>query len=99
MPFFDGILAVNVVYFWPDMPAILHECRRVLRPGGRIVLYATEAASMKSWKFADRDTHILYTADDLASALRQGGFDAEKITVERFTVMSGVEGLLAVAEK
>ena len=37
----DAILAVNVVYFMKSSAAV-REARRVLRPGGRIVLYATD---------------------------------------------------------
>jgi len=33
---FDRALAVNTVYFWADMPAMLAELARVLKPGGRL---------------------------------------------------------------
>src|SRR3546814_3055194 len=32
---FDRILAVNVIYFWYDMPRVLSEIHRVLRAKGR----------------------------------------------------------------
>jgi len=35
---FDAVLAVHVLYFWPDCRAEIRELRRVLRPGGRLVL-------------------------------------------------------------
>ncbi|SHF43341.1 class I SAM-dependent methyltransferase [Streptoalloteichus hindustanus] len=35
---FDVVLSVNNVVFWPDRPAGFAELRRVLRPGGLLVL-------------------------------------------------------------
>lgn len=35
---FDKVMAVNSMHLWPDAVAGLQETRRVLRPGGRIVL-------------------------------------------------------------
>lgn len=35
---FDAALAVHVLYFWPDPAVDLAEIRRVLRPGGRLLL-------------------------------------------------------------
>jgi ubiquinone/menaquinone biosynthesis C-methylase UbiE len=42
LPFDDGsfgvTVAVNNVAFWPDLGAGLRECRRVTRPGGRVLV-------------------------------------------------------------
>jgi len=35
---FDIVLSVNTIYFWRDPARVLAETRRVLRPGGRLVL-------------------------------------------------------------
>jgi arsenite methyltransferase len=34
----DGLVTVNTTYFWDDIAAGIEECRRVLRPGGRLVI-------------------------------------------------------------
>lgn len=44
MPFDDGVFdlvtAVETHYYWPNLPADLREIRRVLKPGGRVLLIA-----------------------------------------------------------
>jgi len=101
MPFEDAsvdkILAVNVIYFWQDAAAVLAEIRRVLRPGGRIVIYATEAASMQRWKFAGPKTHLLFTAADLSALLARGGFNPDGVTVAKVPIAKGIDGLIATA--
>ena len=49
---FDRALAVNTVYFWADMPAMLAELARVLKPGGRLCLTFAEKAFMQRLPFA-----------------------------------------------
>jgi ubiquinone/menaquinone biosynthesis C-methylase UbiE len=92
---FDKILAVNVIYFWRDAAAVLKEIHRVLRPNGCISIYATEAATMRRWKFAGPETHHLYEADELSGILQEGGFDSRQILVRSVRLAGRMRGLLA----
>jgi len=40
----DTVVATNTVVMWPDLAAGLHEIKRVLRPGGRLILSWHSAA-------------------------------------------------------
>lgn len=93
----DKVLAVNVAYFWNDMPAVLAEIARVLRPGGALAVYVTDAAVMRRWKFAGPQTHRLFDEAALRSALSAEPFSG--IIVSEVAAGAGVTGLVAVARK
>lgn len=95
---FDKILASNVVYFWQDEQAVLAEVRRVLRPGGILSIYVTDAATMRHWKFAGTGTHRHFTAGDLARLLIDAGFGENAIEVRPVAISRTVQGLLAIAQ-
>jgi SAM-dependent methyltransferase len=103
LPYADAsigrVLAVNVAYFFGPEGKEVAEMHRVLRPGGLAVVYVTDRATMRNWKFSGPDTHRLYDADQLSSLLRQGGFCHRGITIEKVRLPFGVRGLVAAAAK
>jgi len=103
MPYGDGsvsrVLAVNVAYFFGPTGQEIAEIRRVLRPGGLVVIYVTDRATMRNWTFSGPETHRLYDADELHDLLRLGGFTSASIVIEKHSLPFGVWGLVASAVK
>jgi SAM-dependent methyltransferase len=73
----DKALAVNTLYFWPDLAGGFEEIRRVLRPGGFLAVGMRPQDSMGF--FRDYGFHI-YSERQVVSALHKAGFN--KIEVE-----------------
>lgn len=95
----DKVLAVNVVYFWEDAQAVLGEVRRVLKPGGRIAIYATDKSAMRRWKFASPKTHLLFDEPGLLQLVRRSGFEPSSVRVSQVRAGIGVPGLVATARR
>ena len=77
LPFVDGVFtalcSVNTLYFWRDPARALVECRRVLRPGGRLVLCFNSRQDLEQWP-----GHVhgfrLYERSEVESLLAAAGF-------------------------
>ena len=87
LPFTDGsftAVSMSVVFFFLDDPiGVLHECRRVLRPTGRLAVY-TRAPELRGTPAAPEPVASrghFYTDEELAGLARQAGLVG--VTVER----------------
>jgi ubiquinone/menaquinone biosynthesis C-methylase UbiE len=77
---FDKVFSVHTVYFWPDLDAGLREIRRVMRPGGELLL---AAHSRDNRAIADKlptSVYSLRSDDEMREALERAGFSAVRIT-------------------
>ena len=95
----DAVLMVNVAYFFSSADTEMREVRRVLKTGGRAVVYVTDRASMDRWSFARTGHHRLFSRSDLARALNNGGFAPEQVEVQPLDLAFGVKGLLGIATR
>jgi ubiquinone/menaquinone biosynthesis C-methylase UbiE len=92
---FDKIAASNVLYFCADVPALIHECRRVSTPGATLVIYVTSAESMRRWRFASYATHRHFTPLQLEQELARAGVSSDILRIDRLSLPGGIEGLVA----
>jgi SAM-dependent methyltransferase len=93
---FDRALCVQVLEYVADVPAALAELQRVLRPGGRAVVWDVDWSTL-SWHSRDPermarvlrlwDRHLAHPAlpRTLAAALRAAGFTDVSVEPHGFT--------------
>lgn len=96
---FDKLLAVHTIYFWEDPVAHLRECRRVLRPGGPLVLgfRPRERAPIADFPAT---VYTFRSVAEICELLRAAGFATAEVTESRLTkrVMAFVTARLAARQ-
>lgn len=84
---FDGIFTVNTIYFWQNPNAYLLEIKRVLKPGGKLVLCFADKTFMEKLPF----THYgftLYGLEKVQQLLAESGFTIKNTTKNLEQVLS-----------
>jgi SAM-dependent methyltransferase len=72
---FNRVLAINVVYFWPDTVRVLAEIRRVLRPDGFSIIAGMDSATAAGRPFYRAEYGFrVHDADALIAFHREAGF-------------------------
>jgi trans-aconitate methyltransferase len=94
---FDAVLALNMLYFCDVEGQMLRDLKAMLKPGGRLIAYVTDGASMQDWRLVGAGLHHLWTAASLREALEMAGFAPAGISVHQEVIARRVNGLIVRA--
>lgn len=67
------VFSVNTIYFWPDQRKVMNEIRRVLKPGGKLVLAIRPKDVMQQLPVTEFGFR-LYDKEEMINAFESNGF-------------------------
>lgn len=95
---FDVVMSSNVIYFWKDFRAVIRECLRVLKPGGRLVTTFVHKDNMLALTQKEHGPfRNFFSPEDLVGELELEMVDADKARVIR--VEAGADGFRGSEER
>ena len=72
---FDVVWSSGSIEYWPDPVETLRECRRVARPGGRVLVVGPDAPQNPVFRAVADAIMLFYDADEADRMFREAGFD------------------------
>lgn len=87
---FDKVFAINVIYFWENPIATLTEMRRVMKVGGRLVLYMVSKEDLAKMKSTRTGVFTTYTNEQAVQWLTQAGFNRVQFKTKAEKARTGV---------
>ncbi len=90
MPFpdatFDGALAIESYYFWPDIAGDLAEVRRVMKPSGQLVIiagmYRGSRRDTRNERLIQAGGMRCFSVKEFEETLQNAGFPSVTVTAE-----------------
>lgn len=70
---FTKVFTVNTIYFWDDSTAILQDIKRVLQPGGKLVITLRPKRQMKNYPFT-KYGFTMFSKEEVEILLIKNGF-------------------------
>jgi len=89
---FDVVLLFEAIYYLPDAEQFLRETRRILRPGGKLIL-STVQPEWDGFNSSPFSTHY-FTAAELQDLMKKHGFSARLYTGFPTVAMSPTQHLI-----